>query len=386
MCLVCDPEGPSSPPSVTSPSDASGWLGTWNWTDLAAHFGDCSTCRAALAKALERAPCASAGHLERRASPGIGEVIAGKYRIDGVLGQGGMGIVLSAVHIDLGLQVAIKSLHRPTRVATARFLQEARLAAQLQHEYIVRVFDYGHLPDGAPFLVMERLAGVDLAHAIAQGRLPVPVALQYVIEACEALEVAHAAGVVHRDLKPENLFVTTHLNGRTHIKVLDFGISKCLQSNPGGANDLTASGAVMGSPQYMSPEQVMASKEVDARTDIWSLGAILYELLSGEKPFAAASAWAIAVKIATGTAKSLSGVSPAVRAIVFRCLEKAPAARFSSVSELARALRTHGEHATTARASFSKSWTRDYCASHGRTRKPSRYAQLYHRAFGRRRA
>jgi serine/threonine-protein kinase len=189
---------------------------------------------------------------------------------------------------------------------------------------------------------MEYLKGEDLAKVIARGLVPIATALRYGIETCEALDEAHELGVVHRDLKPANLFVVCDTKGDTRIKVLDFGISKWIDSED-NATELTASDAVVGSPLYMSPEQVRASRDVDLRTDIWAVGVVLYELVASRSPFTAASAPAVAVNVAASTPEPLSalrvGVTAELDAVVTRCLEKDREARFQSVGELAEALR-----------------------------------------------
>ena len=199
----------------------------------------------------------------------VGEVVAGKYRVDRVLGTGGMGVVLAATQVDLDRRVAIKfllpaALKNPEVVA--RFSREARSAAKIQSEHVARVIDVGVLPTGAPYMVMEYLDGSDLAQRISAGeRLPLAEAVRYVLEACEALAEAHAAGIVHRDLKPANLFLARRPDRTSSVKVLDFGISK----SPVGDGGITSTQAVMGSPLYMSPEQLVSAKRVDHRTDIW---------------------------------------------------------------------------------------------------------------------
>ena len=219
-----------------------------------------------------------------------GQVLAGKYRIERVLGQGGMGVVVEATHLQLEDRVAIKfwlpeALANPE--AVGRFAREARAAGKIKGEHVARVIDVGTLETGAPFMVMEYLHGRDLSAVVREGGpLPPAQAVDAVLQACEALAEAHALGIVHRDLKPANLFVTTRPDGTPAVKVLDFGISKV--TNPSSSDHaLTKTTSVMGSPLYMSPEQMTATRDVDARTDIWAVGAILYELLVGHVPFSA---------------------------------------------------------------------------------------------------
>lgn len=278
-----------------------------------------------------------------------GAVLAGKYRIEGVLGHGGMGVVLSATHLDLDAPVAIKVLreeHAHNEEVTARMLQEARASAKLRSAHIVRVLDVSHLESGAPYIVMERLEGSDLADLLAtRGALPVQEAVDYLLQACEGLAEAHATGIVHRDLKPENLFVARTPEGEL-LKILDFGISKnvagSLKLGPRGV--LTNAGNAVGSPYYMSPEQMRASPDVDARADIWSLGAILYELVSGRCPFEGESLPVVCAQVLGNDPEPLvvnddDALAASLWRIIRCCLEKDPEARFATATELATALR-----------------------------------------------
>src|SRR5215216_337869 len=224
--------------------------------------------------------------------PREGDILAGKFRIERVHGVGGMGMVVSAMHIHLDERVAIKFLLPDALAnaeAVARFGREARAAVKIKSEHVARVIDVGALETGAPYMVMELLRGNDLSVVIRdQGALPVHVAVQYVLQACEALAEAHAIGIVHRDLKPANLFLTSRADGSPCIKVLDFGISKV--TNPSGSGSdmgMTRTQSIMGSPLYMSPEQMASAKDVDPRSDIWAIGTVLYELITGHVPFEA---------------------------------------------------------------------------------------------------
>jgi serine/threonine-protein kinase len=233
--------------------------------------------------------------------PEPGETVAAKYRVVRVVASGGMGVVVEAEHEALGQRVAIKFLlpeagQQPELVE--RFLREARAAARLQSDHVVRVFDIGTDQAGVPFMVMELLTGADLGDELeAHGRLPVSEAVGYVVEALDAIIEAHAAGIVHRDLKPSNLFLVSKPDGSRRVKVLDFGISKVSAANRAPDAALTSTKSMLGSPGYMSPEQVRSTKSVDPRTDVWALGVILYELLSGEPAFAGETLGDIFAKI-----------------------------------------------------------------------------------------
>jgi serine/threonine-protein kinase len=273
-----------------------------------------------------------------------GDILAEKYRVDRVLGQGGMGVVVMAEHIELRERVAIKFLldEAAGNVELAeRFMREARAAVRIKSEHVVRVIDVAKLPSGAPYMVMEYLEGQDLAERLLSGPLPVEDAVDYIIQCCEAMHVAHRAGIVHRDLKPANLFLTQRPDGSPLIKILDFGISK-VKSPDGAQLSLTHTQAMMGSPLYMSPEQMRSSKDVSASADLWSLGVILHELIAGDVPFTGETFPEVLVKVMGDPPPSLRSLRPEVpeglEAVVRRCLEKRPADRYSSVAALAVAL------------------------------------------------
>jgi serine/threonine protein kinase len=312
---------------------------------IEAHLAECSFCQQVVAAA---AACfestRSAGADESSALPQPGDIMAGKYTIENVLGIGGMGIVFAARHGALGQRFAIKVLHSTASTASARFLREARISAGLLSDHNARVFDLGHTPDGAPFLVMEYLEGEDLAQVLRRGPLAPALVISYALQICAALEEAHAAGIVHRDLKPSNVFVTRRADGSACLKVLDYGISKRLVPVIDEvSHSLTERHSLLGSPAYMSPEQLRESKDVDARADIWSVGVLLYELSTGQRPFQATVLSALSVSIATDTPRAPSRLNPAVSAglerAIMRCLSKDAAARFGSAPELAAALR-----------------------------------------------
>lgn len=258
-----------------------------------------------------------------------------------------MGVVVEARHLQLGQSVAIKLLSvddSQRTEATTRFLREGRAAAALRSDHVVRIYDVGMLDDGAPFMVMEFLRGLDLATLLDNaGPLPLPDAIEYVSQAASAIAEAHDCGIVHRDLKPSNLFVTQRSSdGAAVIKVLDFGISKSVDPESGLEGNLTETRSVMGSPYYMSPEQVRDAKKVDTRTDVWSLGVILHELLTGEPAFKADTLPGICAAIAADAPSPLrslrADVPESLEAIVLKCLEKDPARRFQSMRDFAAAL------------------------------------------------
>jgi serine/threonine protein kinase len=276
-----------------------------------------------------------------------GTVLGGKYVVERVIGQGGMGVVAAAYHVQLEQRVALKLMWPQATEnpeAVSRFFREARAAARISSEHVVRVFDVGALENGAPYIAMEYLQGADLAQVLAtRGRLAAEEAIDYLLQACEALAEAHAAGVVHRDLKPGNLFLAQRVDGQQLIKVLDFGISK-MTALPGASAQvtMTQTSALMGSPLYMSPEQMASAKAVDARSDIWALGVVAYEMLSGTPPFVAQTLPQVCAMILTEEPQSLAARVPSLPSTIVsaveRCLRKEPAHRYQSVAELAAAL------------------------------------------------
>lgn len=279
--------------------------------------------------------------------PAPGEMIAAKYEVERVLGVGGMGVVIAARHVHLGQRVAMKFMRGEAARddnAVGRFLREARAAVALSSEHVARVLDVGTLESGAPYMVMEYLSGVDLAQVLRRdGPMPVSGAVDVVLQACEAIAEAHALGIVHRDLKPANLFVTSRMDGSPLVKVLDFGISKAAQVvGSQSGQSLTASGIIMGSPGYMSPEQVRSSKDVDARSDIWSVGVILYELLTGISPFVGETLGDTFAKIASENPPPIRERRPDVPAklvaTIDQCLQRRLDARIQSIGALAARL------------------------------------------------
>jgi eukaryotic-like serine/threonine-protein kinase len=282
-----------------------------------------------------------------------GDLVAGKFRVDHLIGQGGMGLVVAATHIHLDQRVALKFLlpaYCSDQALVGRFLREARASAQLRGEHVCRVSDVGTLENGAPYIVMELLQGRDLASLLSErGPLPVPLLADYIVQACLGLAEAHAARIVHRDLKPANLFVTIRPDGQPQIKIVDFGIAKA----PAPADfKLTRTDTVMGSPGYMSPEQLRSTRDADVRSDIWALGVILYELSCGRPPFTAETITELTLRVAIDPTPQLVGanVTRGFEQVVYRCLEKDPARRFQNVGQLAMALAPFGGPMTKERA------------------------------------
>jgi serine/threonine-protein kinase len=278
-----------------------------------------------------------------------GDVIAGKYRIEGVLGTGGMGIVFAATHLHLERLVAVKVMRAELaqfQGAVQRLVLEAKLAARLRSEHVCKVLDVGTLADGAPYVVMEYLEGADLATLLGRGPLPTQVAVDFILEACEALAEAHASHIVHRDLKPENLFVVREIDGTSSIKVLDFGISKQRSISPAASRNLTNPTAALGSPNYMPPEQMRSPKDVDARADIWAIGAILYELLTGRQAFQGETVPEVCAAVMSSQPVPGHELRPDLPRrlvqVIERCLQKDRQDRFVDVSELAAALAPFG--------------------------------------------
>jgi serine/threonine protein kinase len=275
-----------------------------------------------------------------------GDLVAGKYRVEGVIGVGGMGVVVSARHEQLGQRVAIKvvrDLALRNDEAVQRFLREARAAVKLKSEHAARVLDVGTLDTGAPYMVMELLEGSDLGQVLEQrGPVSVELAAEWVAQACEAVAEAHAAGIVHRDLKPQNLFLARMVGGTSKVKVLDFGVSKSIETLTSGPGALTSTRSMLGSPLYMAPEQMRSSRDVDARVDVWALGVVLFELLTQRYPFEADAMPELCLKVVSDPPQRLSALRPDVPEtmvlVIERCLEKDADRRFSNAAELASAL------------------------------------------------
>lgn len=269
----------------------------------------------------------------------VGTTLLGKYRVESILGEGGMGLVIKARHLVLDEQVAIKCLRDDVKLdqeAIARFMREAQAAVKLKSEHVARVSDVGTFDNGTPFIVMEYLDGQDLEVFMREaGTINPALAIELMLQATEALAEAHSIGIVHRDIKPTNLFITWRPDGSPLLKVLDFGISK----SPMGADlSLTQTQSLLGTPAYMSPEQMRSARAVDARTDIWSLGTVLYEVLEGHRPFEAESFSEMCVKVAVDAPTPMVAVPAQLADVVYRCLAKAPEQRFANVAEMAAGL------------------------------------------------
>lgn len=276
-----------------------------------------------------------------------GDSFAGKYRVERVLGRGGMSVVVAAWHPGLGQRVALKLLATPTELApeaVSRFFREARAAAALRSEHSARVVDVDVDEMGRHYIVMEYLEGLDLADFYRQvDVLPIETCVGHVLHACEAIAEAHALGIIHRDLKPENLFLTQRVDGTPLLKVLDFGVSKLI--HPGvRASDAGTSTAdtLLGTPNYMSPDQIRTPGDIDGRSDIWALGVILFELLTRRAPFRGDTVPDVLAAVLTSDPPSPSALRadiPAeLSAIILRCIQKDASQRWSNVGMLAQAL------------------------------------------------
>ncbi len=282
--------------------------------------------------------------------PKPGDVLAGKYEIVRLIGMGGMGAVFAANHLRLKQRVAIKLL-KPELLnaadSVARFEREGRAAAQMTSANAARIFDVDLTPNGIPYMVIEYLDGHDVSQELRErGTLPVAEAVDIVLQACSAMAQAHTLGIVHRDLKPANLFLCPKGSGHI-VKVLDFGVSKILSEE---IPQTTTPSVSLGTPQYMSPEQILASKDVDLRSDIWSLGVILYKLISGKFPYECESATAFVVAVVTTDPlplEELAEVPPGLADAVAKALRKRREDRWSSAEELARAIQPFGSGRVT---------------------------------------
>jgi serine/threonine-protein kinase len=278
-----------------------------------------------------------------------GAVVAGKYRLDAIVGEGGMGAVWSATHTGLGQAVAIKFINKEFVTSTdalRRFDAEAKAAAQLRSRHVVQVFDNGTLEDGTPYIAMELLRGENLyARVHRAGPIPLPEAVEILAQCCRALGRAHGAGIIHRDIKPDNIFLAQSEDEPLLVKILDFGIAKF----NAGPNDhgATRTGAVVGTPLYMSPEQARGLKTIDYRTDIYSLGLVAYTMLTGNLAFSSESFGDLLLQICTAPLPSLCAgapwLPPSMETWFQRACAREPAMRFATAQEFAEALRGASE-------------------------------------------
>jgi serine/threonine protein kinase len=292
---------------------------------------------------------------------GPGTVLLGKYRVDEVLGTGGMGKVLRASHLYLQQSYAIKVLlpqMADSASTVSRFLREAQATVALKSEHIAKVWDVGTMPGSSdtpptPFIVMEYLDGNDLNQVLRHhGPQTPPVVCELMLQACEGLAEAHAMGIVHRDIKPSNLFITRRSDGTMLLKILDFGISK----TPVGVTELTGTQTVLGTPTYMAPEQMKTSKGAEARSDIWSLGVVMYQLITGRPPFSGESYAELVLKVNSDLpAPIMVPLPPGLGEVIMRCLEKDPKDRPQNVGELARQLAPYSSDPISAAQSSARS-------------------------------
>lgn len=280
-----------------------------------------------------------------------GEILNHKYVIVRVLGRGGMGIVIGARHLRLDEPVALKLLlpeFASDPGIMARFLREARAASKIKSSYVPQIYDVDIMPPNIPYIVMEWLEGSDLMSLWReQKKLNPAFAVRCIIDACHALEIAHALGIVHRDLKPANLFLTRTQDGAELVKVLDFGISKQLDDSRTVSEERTQTGIMLGTLEYMAPEQIRSTKGVDARADIWSLGVTLYRLLTGKLPFHGSSPGDTAALVLGSQPAHPASLRPEIPeglgTLILKCLEKQPDQRFGSARELIAALEPFAE-------------------------------------------
>ncbi|HEX5063770.1 MAG TPA: serine/threonine-protein kinase [Kofleriaceae bacterium] len=295
--------------------------------------------------------------------PKPGTVVLGKYRVEAMIGEGGMGAVVKAYHIDLEEPVAIKVLlpeMLDRQEIVQRFLREAKAAVKLKGEHVARVLDVGRLDadvdgnfEGVPYIVMEYLEGSDLNAIVKHyGPQHPTMAVDLMLQACEAIAEAHSIGIVHRDIKASNFFITMHDGAPPTLKVLDFGIA----TTPKGTSELTDGGQVVGTPAYMAPEQMRSSRLADARSDVWSMGVVLYEMLEGARPFRADAYSDLCLRVGMDPPEPMvqQAVPEGLRAVVMKCLEKTVERRYQSVAELAFDLMSFASDSVLARASVEQ--------------------------------
>ncbi len=285
-----------------------------------------------------------------------GEILLGKYRVEDVIGIGGMGCVVRASHLYLQQPVAIKIL-LPSMVESQstvqRFMREAQATVKLRSEHIARVMDVSTLPDGTPVMVMEYLEGYDLNQILRHHGPQLPQAVvDLMLQACEGIAEAHSLGIIHRDIKPSNFFITRRPDGSNLLKILDFGISK---ANGEGISELTGTQTVVGTPTYMAPEQMQTARSTDPRSDIWSMGVVMYQMLAGRPPFEAENYAQLVLMVAKDPPAQFNVALPGgLQSIVFRCLEKDPKNRIQNAGELARMLAPYASDPLSAQQSAER--------------------------------
>jgi serine/threonine protein kinase len=287
-------------------------------------------------------------------NPLLGRVLDDRYRVGRAIGKGGMGVVYEAQHLLIGRKVALKTMAAHTSFSSAaveRFRREAQAAASVGNSHIVDVLDMGQLDAGSLYIVLEHLNGVDLGFAVAsEGKFQLARAVDIASQLCDALSAVHAAGIVHRDLKPDNVFLTVRDGRPDFVKVLDFGVCKFQESD---GVQLTVSGERLGTPQFMAPEQVAGSRDIDHRTDIHALGAILFFVLTGRPPFDAGTLPSLYAQICTQTVPSIRSVDPSLPAeldaVIQRALQKKPEHRFDSCQALKAAMLLASSRAGSSR-------------------------------------
>jgi eukaryotic-like serine/threonine-protein kinase len=329
--------------------------------DAERHLARCDACRSLVARAAEALLSTGAvsagdddGALVRQPRPG--EVV-GRYRVTGLLGSGAMGVVVAARDEELGREVALKLLRRDaSRDSRQRFSREARAAAAIAHPAVVAVHDVLTTADGYPVLVMDRLHGETLRALLERtGQLEIEQAVRIAREIAAALEAAHARGIIHRDLKPENVFLSRRDDGGAEVKLLDFGVAKLAGPMPAiDGTGLTVTGTIVGTPYYMAPEQAFAERDLDARADLWSLGVILYECLSGRRPFSADSVGQVLRLLALGELTPLREIAPGLPPRLLELVERLLSARElrpASATEVCAALDALGEPPAPAQGS-----------------------------------
>lgn len=308
---------------------------------VARHVDVCQSCQRAFACAVGSQETMKGGSSKSPPTYQPGVVLLDKYEVEEVLGEGGMGTVVRALHRGLHERVALKFIkaeHAGNQDIISRFSREARAASKLRSPHCCRIMDFGTLPDGAPFMVMEYLEGESLEARLRRtGRLSVEEALRWTGETLEGLAEAHDLGIVHRDIKPANLFIQRTSQGE-RLKILDFGIAKSAHPEIELGLQQTSHAMLVGSPAFMAPEQFTAGATVDVRTDIWAVGCTLFAMLTGVTPFVGRDLGELSRKVREEPAPAMPRVPPTVVAFVNRCIEKQPKARFQSVSEVKTAL------------------------------------------------